>query len=73
MISVPILYLGGEEDTLVDTQEEARILREKVSGNAHVPVPRLRSLRLGGTSTRIARTHEQLPSAGQTSRGGLIG
>jgi len=31
-IGVPVLYLGGEEDSLVDTQEEARVLREHVSG-----------------------------------------
>ncbi|MCA9412862.1 MAG: alpha/beta hydrolase [Candidatus Omnitrophica bacterium] len=29
-IGVPTLYLGGEEDTLVDTQEEAKILRESL-------------------------------------------
>lgn len=31
-IKVPLLYLGGEDDSLVNTQEEAQILRERVSG-----------------------------------------
>lgn len=31
-IRVPLLYLGGEDDKLVDTQTEARILRETISG-----------------------------------------
>jgi pimeloyl-ACP methyl ester carboxylesterase len=31
-LKTPVLYLGGEDDTLVDTQEEARVLRERVEG-----------------------------------------
>lgn len=30
-IDVPVLYLGGEEDGLVNTQEEARLLREEIA------------------------------------------
>jgi pimeloyl-ACP methyl ester carboxylesterase len=31
-IRVPLLYLGGEDDALVNTHEEARVLRESVPG-----------------------------------------
>lgn len=30
-IDVPVLYLGGEDDGIVETQEEARIIRERVT------------------------------------------
>ncbi len=31
-LTVPTLYLGGEQDSMVDTQEEAQILRQHLSG-----------------------------------------